>query len=238
MSGSLGQKNFKLVDVQRVPAQGNFHRAIVTVPEGLDRTVSCDVVICGGGLGGVAAALTASAEGVSTCLLEETDWLGGQATSQGVSALDEHDWIESFGGTRTYYEFRRRIREVYAQRWLGKEHPGETLNPGECWVSRLGFEPRVARAVIEDMLAPARATGSLQVFLRTKVYHCEGAQGSITGVHAVNLETWICLKQAVGVRCSFPYGYASGRGEDCRSGAGPMQHGFSRNDIERIMEHL
>ncbi len=45
-------------------------------------------------MGGVAAALAAARRGCRTCLLEETDWLGGQLSAQGVSALDEHEHIE------------------------------------------------------------------------------------------------------------------------------------------------
>ena len=47
------------------------------------------------------------------CLTEETDWVGGQATAGGVPALDENRFIEFSGGTRTYMEFRQRIREWY-----------------------------------------------------------------------------------------------------------------------------
>ena len=59
-----------------------------------------DVLVVGGGLGGVAAALAALRRGRSVVLTEETDWLGGQLTGQGVPP-DEHPWIEQFGGTRS-----------------------------------------------------------------------------------------------------------------------------------------
>ena len=57
-----------------------------------------DLVIAGGGLGGVAAALAAAAAGLRVVLTEETDWIGGQLTSQAVPP-DEHPWIETIGGT-------------------------------------------------------------------------------------------------------------------------------------------
>ena len=37
--------------------------------------------------------------GMRVVLTEETDWIGGQLTSQAVPP-DEHPWIESFGRTR------------------------------------------------------------------------------------------------------------------------------------------
>lgn len=36
----------------------------------------------------MAAALSASASGVRVCLLEPTDWVGGQLTASAVSAID------------------------------------------------------------------------------------------------------------------------------------------------------
>ncbi len=45
-------------------------------------------------------------------LTEETDWVGGQLTSQAVPP-DEHRWIESFGGTRLYRDYRTAVRQYY-----------------------------------------------------------------------------------------------------------------------------
>ena len=39
-----------------------------------------DVIVCGGGIAGIAAALAAAREGASTCLLEKEYCLGGLAT--------------------------------------------------------------------------------------------------------------------------------------------------------------
>src|SRR5687768_12796340 len=61
--------------------------------------IRCDVAVIGGGVGGVAAALAALRNGQRVVLTEETDWIGGQLTSQAVPP-DELAWIESFGCTR------------------------------------------------------------------------------------------------------------------------------------------
>lgn len=45
---------------------------------------SADLLVVGGGLGGVAAALGALRSGRTVILTEEYDWLGGQLTSQAV----------------------------------------------------------------------------------------------------------------------------------------------------------
>lgn len=47
-------------------------------------TTHTDLFIAGGGLGGCAAALSACANGLQVVMTEETDWIGGQVTSQGV----------------------------------------------------------------------------------------------------------------------------------------------------------
>ena len=48
-----------------------------------------DVLVVGGGLGGVAAALAAARSGRRAVLTEQYAWLGGQLTSQAVPP-DEH----------------------------------------------------------------------------------------------------------------------------------------------------
>ncbi|MGN9909849.1 FAD-dependent oxidoreductase [Phytohabitans sp. LJ34] len=130
---------------------------------------SADVLVVGGGLGGVAAALAALRRGRTVLLTEETDWLGGQLTAQAVPP-DEHPWIERFGCTASYRELRDGIREYY-RRWYplsDRARGARYLNPGEGTVSPLCHEPRVAAAVIEAMLAPWTAAGRLRVLLRTR----------------------------------------------------------------------
>ena len=105
-----------VVDVMRVPASGDPASPCCR-SAGLRSAArdQCDILIAGGGTGGVAAALAAARRG-RRVLLEETDWLGGQMTAQGVSALDEHEHIETFGGTASYYELRNAMREHYRRR--------------------------------------------------------------------------------------------------------------------------
>ena len=115
-----------------------------------------DVLIVGGGLGGVAAAIAAAGRGLRVVMSEPTDWIGGQLTSQAVPP-DEHPWIETHGCTATYRALRDGIRAHYREHFpltaAARRLPH--LNPGACFVSRLGHEPRVALAVLEAMLPPA-----------------------------------------------------------------------------------
>jgi FAD-dependent oxidoreductase family protein len=125
-----------------------------------------DVLVVGGGLGGVAAALAALRQGRRVVLTEESDWLGGQLTSQAVPP-DEHPWIEDHGATRGYRRLRNRIRDYYRRNYPLNADAAEhaLLNPGNGGVSALCHEPRAAVAVIDEMLAPYRAGAALTVLL-------------------------------------------------------------------------
>jgi hypothetical protein len=122
-------------------------------------------LIIGGGTGGTAAAIAATSLGLRVAITEETSWLGGQLTSQAVPP-DEHPWIETYGRTRRYCAFRNRVRAYYRANYPltpeAQNHP--TLNPGGGLVSALCHEPRVALAVLDQMLAPAISQGLLDIY--------------------------------------------------------------------------
>jgi hypothetical protein len=123
-----------------------------------------DIAIIGGGLGACAAALAAARLGRRVILTEETQWLGGQLTNQAVPP-DEHPWIEEVGATATYRALRRGIRDYYRSHLpLTMAARGDSrLNPGNGWVSRLCHDPRVAVAVLHQMMAPHQINGRLFV---------------------------------------------------------------------------
>lgn len=130
--------------------------------------LDADIIIIGGGVGGVAAALAACDRGASVVLTEETDWIGGQLTSQGVPP-DEHPWIERFGATAGYRRFREEIRRYYRE-WFpltAEARADRFLNPGEGTVSPLCFEPAIAVAVLEGMLRPHLSSGRLTLLRET-----------------------------------------------------------------------
>ncbi|MDO3412894.1 FAD-dependent oxidoreductase [Saccharibacillus sp. CPCC 101409] len=134
-----------------------------------------DIAVIGGGTGGVAAALAAAKEGYRVVVTEETDWPGGQLTSQAVPP-DEHRWIESSGATASYLEFRERVRRYYRDNYplTDAAASNPTLNPGGGWVSRLAHEPKVALRVLQDMLAPYLHSGRIRL---------------LTGAAAISAET-------------------------------------------------
>ena len=161
------------------------------------RELASDIVIVGGGLGGVSAALAATRLGATVILVEELDWLGGQLTAQGVPP-DEHPWIESVTGSESYAALRRAIRDYY-RRHLPLA-PGARaqlrLNPGQGNVSTLCHEPWVAAKAIDEMLAPLRAAGMLTVLRRHRLVAVDARGDRIQGVQLHDLERDVRLDLA------------------------------------------
>lgn len=126
------------------------------------KELSTEVAVIGGGTGGCAAALGALREGRRVVMTEECRWIGGQLTSQLVPP-DEHAWMEMFGGTRAYRNYREAVRAFYRSNFpITEEARVRTpFNPGGGSVSGMTHEPKVSLAVLETMLAPYVASGQL-----------------------------------------------------------------------------
>src|SRR5574344_1473162 len=80
------------------------------------KEMKADVVIIGGGIGGCASALAACRNGLQVIVVEETDWIGGQLSQQGV-APEEHQWIETHGAAASYRTFRNNVRNYYKRNY-------------------------------------------------------------------------------------------------------------------------
>ena len=154
------------------------------------RVSQAPLVIVGGGLGGVSAALAALRLGQAVVLTEELDWLGGQLTAQAVPP-DEYPWIESLVASQSYAQLRRAIREYYRQHLplTPQAASGFCLNPGAGNVSTLCHEPWVAARVIDELLAPWVAQGQLRVLRRHRLLQAEVQNDRIAAVHLQNLAT-------------------------------------------------
>lgn len=150
-------------------------------PRSPDQTVACDVLVIGGGLAGVATAYEALQAGRVVCLTELTDWLGGQISSQGTSALDERrTQREKEFFPKGYLELRQQIRDRYSMK-----------SPGNCWVSAVCFLPHDGHEILMDMLKQAAKTGkgTLHLFPNTVVKSLEitpiGSGQQIQSVRAI-----------------------------------------------------
>jgi hypothetical protein len=144
-----------------------------------EQTVNCDILVIGGGLAGTATAYEALKAGYEVCLSDISDWIGGQVSAQGNSALDEGKQqrrINYF--PRGYLEFRNSVEKHYGR-----------LNPGDCWVSHSCFIPKDAHQLLLDQLQNAahRGRGQLKWFPNTVVKELEIRENGriIEGVIAI-----------------------------------------------------
>ena len=151
------------------------------------KEMRADVVIIGGGIGGCASALAACRNGLQVILVEETDWIGGQLSQQGVPP-DEHQWIETHGAPASYRTFRNNVRNYYKRNYpLTIEAKNrEFLNPGDGNVSRLCHEPIVSVAVLMEMFMPYISSGQLRILLEYKAINAETNGDNIVAVAVGN----------------------------------------------------
>jgi hypothetical protein len=142
-------------------------------PRKADQTVDCEILVVGGGLAGVATAYEALLAGRTVCLTEITDWVGGQISAQGTSALDERPTQQAkLFYSRGYLELRQRIENKYGK-----------LNPGDCWVSESCFLPRDGDKILFEMLKDAakKGEGKLKWFPSTVMKELETTSPSSRG---------------------------------------------------------
>ena len=146
--------------------------------------IQYDIVVVGGSLGGVAAALRAGAMGANVCLIEATDWLGGQYTAQGVTKPDDNQYVDTVGSTAGYRAFRHAVRAYYRNNFrlssTGASQP--EFNPGGKYPG-FALEPRVGSNVLNQML-----TDSSTVHLRldTQIENVEVSGDTIISVTATD----------------------------------------------------
>src|SRR5690554_7871028 len=134
------------------PTLANASKSKLGVKNNKVHEMAADVIVAGGGMGGCATAIAACRNGLKVIMTEETDWIGGQVSQQGVPP-DEHHWIESHGAPSSYRDFRNRVRNYYKHNYplTAEARNRENLNPGDGAVSRLCHEPKVAVAVLLEM---------------------------------------------------------------------------------------
>ncbi|BDI33488.1 FAD-dependent oxidoreductase [Capsulimonas corticalis] len=152
--------------------------------------ITYDILIVGGSLGGVAAALSAASRGLGVCLLEATSWLGGQYTAQGVTKPDENEFIETVGSTPSYRAFRHAVRAYYRgnARLSARGAAQPEFNPGGAYPG-FTMEPLVGNFVLGQLLSN---NPNIHVRLNTTITALEmdgDAVASVTAKDPSGVET-------------------------------------------------
>jgi len=101
------------------------------------KEITIDILVIGGTTSGTSAGISAARTGVETLIVEETPWLGGMFTAQGVGACDGNHNLHS----GIWNEFRERVRNHY----------GGTDEVHTGWVSSTLFEPHIGDSIFKAM---------------------------------------------------------------------------------------
>jgi hypothetical protein len=99
-----------------------------------------DVVVYGGGAGGLCAAVQAARLGAEVTVLEPSPWIGGMLTAAGVSALDGN---KHGAGGGLVQRFRQQLADHYGSL--------DALYTG--WVSLYCYEPGIGHRILEEWVA-------------------------------------------------------------------------------------
>ncbi len=163
----------RLVAMKEVSDSSTLEKDLAQIEkqEVKDEIINCNVVIVGGGAGGTSAAIASAREGATTCLVEETDWLGGMITSAGVFAIDGRPDTPS----GIFKEFIQNVENHYIE-------VGQGNKIHNCNVSYLCAEPSVGNYIFKQM---ATAEKNLKVFYNAKVDKVYREDNQILGIHFI-----------------------------------------------------
>ena len=102
------------------------------------RAMHADVLVIGGGTGGIAAGIQSARSGLRTIIAEPTTMLGGMLTAAGVSCTDGNAALHS----GIWQEFRQALYAYYG-----------TTNLATGWISETCFEPHVGDSIFKAWAA-------------------------------------------------------------------------------------
>lgn len=169
------------------------------------REEAYDFIVCGGGMSGFAAALSAAKKGLSVAIVERTGCLGGTATSAGVNHL--------LGGRKINEETNEHIRVVgglFDELTDYLIERGEAIEPNSIDLSfnPFGWYPRMASGIAFDELAlkialdEFCAQSGVRVYFNTMLTDVEMSGQIIQSVIVYNKDGFVRLHAKVFSDCT------------------------------------
>lgn len=191
--------------------------------EDVVETVSCDVAVCGAGMSGVAAAASASENGLSVVLLEkgatfaargtEVAAFGDRAHAEADIVLNARDFMND-GLTTAHFRCDRSVWERWCERsgealdWamdaVGDACGAFTAKAGNaefCGVTTWGSGVRIEKGIasfVETLLGIAEGQGA-DIRYNTPAVQLAVQDGKVTGVYAKSADGIIKVEAAKGV---------------------------------------
>ncbi|KAJ4462999.1 putative FAD-dependent oxidoreductase [Paratrimastix pyriformis] len=152
----------------------------------------CSLVIAGGTTAALAAAISAAKFNTSVCLLEPTDWVGGQMTASGVSAIDFAWHTLTNPTTKFVYPVYKYARQRENLTPLFTELVSAVGDPGRCWVSTNCYSPGLLLDKVRPLLA---GLPTLRVFYNTVPKRVTVRQSPGAGDQTVTLTSLTAIQR-------------------------------------------
>lgn len=114
-----------------------------------------DIIIAGGGTGGISAAIQAVSMGAEVLVIEASGMLGGQAIAAGVANMDDLSSQRS----GIYADFISRVEEYYSSR-------GKSIGTSYWDPRNLAFEPHIGLRILQEM---ARGENAPDILYRSEI---------------------------------------------------------------------
>lgn len=114
-----------------------------------------DIIIAGGGTGGISAAIQAASMGAEVLVVEPSGMLGGQAIAAGVANMDDLSAQKS----GIYADFISRVEEYYSAR-------GKSIGTSYWDPRNLAFEPHIGLRILQEM---ARGEEAPDILYRSEI---------------------------------------------------------------------
>ncbi|MBQ1316337.1 MAG: FAD-dependent oxidoreductase [Lachnospiraceae bacterium] len=169
------------------------------------REDSYDFVVCGGGMSGFAAAVSAAKKGLSVAIIECTGTLGGTAASAGIDHL--------LGGRKLNEETKEHVRVVgglfdeLTDHLIGR---GEAIEPNsiDLTFNPFGWYPRMASGIVVDETALKIALDEfcekygVRVYFFTVLAEAELSGNAVTSVIVCSKDGFVRIRARVFADCT------------------------------------
>ena len=155
--------------------------------------INCDVLIAGGGVAGLAAAMAAARKGASVVVLEKNSFLGGKATSSYVGTVCglyycSRNEISTYVGNDFAYEFAEKLKE--------KSNTSPIFN--KLGLHFLPYQPFDFKILCDEFIRSEK----VKVFFQTTVSEVEKEGAKIVSVTAVSYDRVIKIQPKIVVDCT------------------------------------
>lgn len=156
--------------------------------------LSCDVLVCGGGVAGTIAAVAAARHGARVVLVERYGFLGGNATAGAVAQFNS--W-QTAGGRRVVAGLADEVVQRLRHYGAARDHEVFTMSTGHR-MDRVEYAPEVLKLVLDDLAQQA----GVQLLLHSSLLDVQTEESRVRTVRLLTKSGVRTIKPALLVDCS------------------------------------